>query len=660
MPRPPSKPFTFWSDGLDVSWTVPKTRAALLEHEDGYFQSSSMMVDAMGRDDRIRAVLNTRVSGLLGLPRTMVPASEDSEAMALAELIDERFDEWAPSDALAELLGWYHMIGIGFAQIIWTFKEREWHPRLQIWHPQHLRWDPEFRVFMLNTKQGEIQIDLESGQWLMLARGQRPWMSANVRALAVLWLTRQWCWRDHNRFNERHGLPFVAGLMPANAAEKDKDAFFNGLRGLTSNTYMTLPQGVAGADQSFDVKLVEAKDGAYETFGDLKSSADTAIAVLFLGQNLTTEVAGGSFAAAQVHERVRMDLTEGDEKELSALADTLIEFWARFNLGSGAQVPTARWETAPPEDVKTTAETLRTLGEAFEKLSGQGIRITDDSRAELFNKVGVRVEDGEPDRGEPADAEPPAESIPDDVDDEDRDELSSVARETVRVRPTLRLQSGDNPDDDRGFTEGQMYVDRVVEDAQRSIAPQLQRQLAALTSSAQAADSYVEARELVERQYAQDDTEETRIGETLAAVAILAVLAGRVAVKKDAVLMTVPARIARVDTAVDALATKAGIDLEELTELFTHSDRIGHIRGVTIRAQAAQAAIDKLGAAEIAGLDLRDAQAGLLESLERTYGPQGTRGTIATVNLGQQEYNRGRWEGLAAEGGSPFSYMIRS
>lgn len=403
-----------WSEGLQPSWTIAGARAALTDHELGQFAASARLTTAMGRDDRLTAVLGVRISGLLGLPRTMVPGDDDDAAKALAEEVDEKFDTWAPNDALAEMLGWYHMAGLAIAQVIWEVRDKEWIPRLEVWDLQWFWWDPELRIFWVITRQGTIPLDLSSGQWLMLSKGGRPWLNGAIRSLTAPWLGRQFAWRDWNRFNERHGLPIILLKYPFAADGEEKDEFFDDAKVLSSNTTLGLPQNVTGADTpgaSFDAELLEAKDQAFATFGELLVAANIAIAVRLLGQNLTTEVGGGSFAAAKTHDRVRLDLTQGDERELSQFAGKLIGLYIRFNGRSAAQ-PTASWETDPPEDVNLTAQAIKTLGEAIGELAKNGLELTDESEAELFNRTGVELQDIVPTEDQPPEIERPVGTAP--------------------------------------------------------------------------------------------------------------------------------------------------------------------------------------------------------------------------------------------------------
>jgi len=646
-------PYVPWSEGIQPNWTVQQAREALTGHELGQFLASSLMIDAMGRDDRITAVLATRISGLLGLPRVVSPGGDSDADQELADAVSDRIDTWAPNDTLAELLHWYHMSGFALAQVIWDFEDKEWVPRLQVWNPQWIWWNESQRVYYATTRQGMIQLDLESGQWLMLTKGQRPWMAGAVRSLTIPWLSRQFAWRDFNRYNERHGLPIVKGMVPASSEAEDKDTFFKNLRTLASSTTVTLPQNVDGGGANYDLELLEAKDGSYETFPRMFDIANTAIAVRLLGQNLSTEVKGGSFAAAKVQERVRMDLTAADEAELSQFFDLLIALWAKFNNTGGAALPVARWTTEAPDDALTTADTLLRIGEAITVLRDAGLSLTEESSAELFGGIGVQVEhhasvSKTPDAEEGFRVRAPGADTGQ-GDDESGDTVKADARARVR------LATGDDPDDDRGFVNGQLFMDSVGDDALNAMEEPLARQLRQITRAPRGAHTYAEAHRDIVDAYAEPSEDESRIEEILAALAALGLLIGRASTDRTATFTDVPSRIAQADQAIDILAGRTGISADDLTEVFVSSDRMGRIRAQTIRAQVAQAASESLRAAATAGDDIADAIEALQSALDPTYGANGSRADVVVRVEAQQVYNAGRWEGLAGKAGAPFS-----
>src|SRR5690606_14363612 len=115
---------------------------------------------------------------------------------------------------------------------------------------------------------------------------------------------------------------------PGMPADADKQAFLSDLQAMANSASIVLPDG-------WNVELLEAKVGSGEVFAKLIEWANKAIAVAVLGQNLTTDVEGGSHAAAQVHENVRQDLIDSDAETLSTTArEQVLVWWAEFNFAA--------------------------------------------------------------------------------------------------------------------------------------------------------------------------------------------------------------------------------------------------------------------------------------------------------------------------------------
>ena len=64
--RPPRTVYTQMPVEPYSSWTVARVRDTLSEHEDGSFGNSAILIDWMGRDERIAGDLETRTSALIG------------------------------------------------------------------------------------------------------------------------------------------------------------------------------------------------------------------------------------------------------------------------------------------------------------------------------------------------------------------------------------------------------------------------------------------------------------------------------------------------------------------------------------------------------------------------------------------------------------------
>jgi len=66
-----------WTVDVKPTWTVAQVRTALQDHEWGTFTESAKLWSAMGRDDRLTSVLDTRIDGVIGSSCRLVPEDED-------------------------------------------------------------------------------------------------------------------------------------------------------------------------------------------------------------------------------------------------------------------------------------------------------------------------------------------------------------------------------------------------------------------------------------------------------------------------------------------------------------------------------------------------------------------------------------------------------
>jgi phage gp29-like protein len=404
--------YTPWTPGISVGWTVPGVRSALSDHEQGLFNRSAMLCDAMSRDDRLSATLDVRIAGVLGLPFEMQPADEGSDepsetAKKLAEQLGADWFDVCPEAELAALLRWYYMLGVGVAELVWETGAAAWMPRLRVHHPQYLRFDEITKLYQLSTEEGEITITPGDGKWVVLTDGERGYMRGLVRSLAIPWMVRTFAWRDWARHSERHGMPIMLVKVPYAAQDSDKDGFVDEIRRLATETTIPLPQFTDG--QGFDVNLLEAKANDWEGFERLITACNVSYAVRILGQNLTTEVQGGSYAAATAHERILGDLLCADVQKLTTgLHQQVARPIIAVNSGNVDLTPWPMWNAEPPEDQQAKATVLATLIPALDQAARIG-RVIDTEA--LFEAFSIPVL-AEKDREQPAAPKPDGEPLP--------------------------------------------------------------------------------------------------------------------------------------------------------------------------------------------------------------------------------------------------------
>lgn len=345
---------------------MAQVRRALDAHESGSFYSSAQMVEAMGRDDRISAVLSTRVKGMLGLPFDLHGGSDKAR-----DVMWDRWLEVAPEWALATIERWATMMGFALAEIVWRRDSAdEWIPTIKPWHPMFVRFDHEDRTFKVQTVDGEVPVTPGDGKWILHApSGWRPWMQGSVRSLSIPWLSRTLATRDWNRSNEVHGMPIRGAVVPNDASEEDVNRFWNAVQRLGNETSVKLPQNQE-TGRGFDLKLIESGEDSHASFDKLITSCNVAIAIELLGQNLTTEVQGGSYAAASIHERIRIDYLQADAECLATtLHYQLCRPWAALMFGDPEVAPWPHWDATPVGDHSTEANTLSMLATAIETMN---------------------------------------------------------------------------------------------------------------------------------------------------------------------------------------------------------------------------------------------------------------------------------------------------
>jgi len=435
MPSPREKQrrvYVPWTPGIRPIWSVNSVRSALNAHEVGNFDEAAKLVDAMGRDDRFSAVLNTRLNALMRSDFSLLPNDDGGDRAA--EIADSAKKWWwsgVGEATLSELLRWYLMMGVAIAEIVWERTESEWIPRIKVWNMQWAWAYREERCYYLTTREGNIKVPMDGndGKWIVLGRGDEPWMNGLVRCLAIPWLVRQFAIRDWARYSERHGMPIILADVPSVSSELEKDQFQDDIRVLSTETTIQLPTNVDEDGARFDLRLLEATDQNSDGFKDLVRHVDDSFAITLTGNNLTTQIDAGSLAAAQVGGEVKRERTMGDAQVLGTeLRIQVLEWWFRYNYSSSIDdVPFPHWDVDPPVDLKMNAETLEHLGRAVAQLNAVGLEIDE------IERFGVSK------LSEPA----PLPAIP------EGQEVASMALASGDISPS--------------FVQGQVYVDDMTD-----------------------------------------------------------------------------------------------------------------------------------------------------------------------------------------------------
>jgi phage gp29-like protein len=362
--------------------------AILREHDYGNFRRSAGLVDEILTDDRIAGVFEQRTAALKAAPLVFEPAGERRKQRSYAEEIggkDKQSGMWrsiVSSETIDALMTWGLLLGVAVAQIVWKREPRRWTPTLEVWHPQFLRWDVNQRRFMLQTaNRGEVALPRPDqqprgdGHWFVWCPYgvQYGWTRGLIRSLGLKYVSRSWNETSWDRHVERQGLGIIKGIVPGTQEDPWKKRFQSDLSNIGSEPAILCPQGPDG--KGYDVKVEEFTARTWEGMKERKSTVDIDIAVRVLGQNLTTQVDGGSLAASRTHDLIRLDKAIGDAEIGPALRAQVLTWDAEYNRGDPELACWPTYYVEPPDDDQGEAMALKTLGEALLALQDASPRV---------------------------------------------------------------------------------------------------------------------------------------------------------------------------------------------------------------------------------------------------------------------------------------------
>lgn len=383
------------TDRVQVDWTADRVRMAERLADSGNLRLAADLCESLQTDDRVSVSILLRARGGLGLFAGFERSASRSRDARQAERFLEADEDWytlAPDAELALLDAWAILLGVGLAQLAWpdaTTETGRLVPTLDTWSPRNLRRDHNGRWIVRTADAGDVAIAAGDGQWVLHTPGdaKRPWAIAPWRAVARWWLLIQYARQDLTRYGERAAGILVATPPAPVAGVKVDDAerkvqkrhLAEDLTELGRNGSIVLPAG-------WDADLIQATANTHRVYVDQCALAQAGIAIALRGQNLTTEVKGGSFAAATVHAGVERTLLAADANARAVtLHDQVLVPWARYNLrGGAAAAPWPVWDTTPPEDLAATSQAWNGALEAMGKASALGLEIDEQEVARRF------------------------------------------------------------------------------------------------------------------------------------------------------------------------------------------------------------------------------------------------------------------------------------
>ncbi|NBC17175.1 MAG: DUF935 family protein [Bacteroidetes bacterium] len=493
-----------------TTWTPSLIRNALSGADTGRLSTVADLCEWVMADSRVAADIDTRTSSLLGLDLDFEPALGRTEPVdALQD-----GDWWAlhPESELRKLEAWGIVLGVGFGQLRPPKQPDEltgrFLPQFEAWHPRHFRYDYDRGVWVARTGiRGNEETDVVPGVggWVVHCPygAHRPWAHGLWRGLARWVLLKHYAIDDWGRHSENASRLFLEA--PDKASREQRKELADDIKSAGRQQIIGLPNG-------FKAHLVEASADTRELYQAQTDTADKAITISIRGQNLGTDVEGGSRAAAEVHERMDVQRLRFDAATLRVtLREQSLRPYAELNFGRSDIAPWPEWDVAPPEDLQAKAAVIKTLAEGATHLDKLGVELDWEQVAEQYDVPVAQLRLREPQQRPPQGGQEPA-------DEPASTSAASVARALNQKAP--------------GYVEGQAYADALVDRGVQRGAEHLDGFLDDLGSLIEDIDSLDTARARIVDFFGAQDTPEEH-AEMAERLFMLAQFAGVAAVRQD-------------------------------------------------------------------------------------------------------------------------------
>lgn len=525
------------------TWTGDLIRAAMSQADSGVMRLAVQLCDWLLTDDRVKSCLDSRLDALFGLVPTFDPAGDKRRSNRAVKALEGQEDWWVgwPKAELRKVVQWGILLNVAPFRHHWaTVKDQSGRvqhggrvlPFLRFWPQETLQFDFRKREWSTATEAGtRIPIVPNDGTWgLHCPRGsERPWADGLCWAIARWVLIKALAQQDQTRHGEKASM--VVGTSPEGSTIEQR-------KKLAAEIIESGDEAVVLLAYGYDLKLLEVVANTDAIYGAQIRMADAAIAILFRGGDLTTQVGDkGSRAAAEVQERKGDNAKLKDDAE--GLSDTTngqsLNWWAEFNFGDSGLAPWPSYPVEPEEDKAKRATKDKTAAEGLDLHIKLGFGFDAKKYKDAYDLDYLTTWE------KPEPVVPPALSGGDDKEDPKKGKKlppppappkprskASAAGLSAHLAKLTRFARAAGTS---GQDDGQQYADDLAAEGQLAIADAIGTTIAAIEEELDAATGYEDLLERLRKRYENLDPNE--LVDVVESCMVLGELAGRLSVNLD-------------------------------------------------------------------------------------------------------------------------------
>lgn len=312
------------------------------------------------KDTHLFSQMQTRKLAVTGLDWEVQPFSKDDRDKEIADFVDEQLKSIENFDNV--LIDMLDAIGKGISIMELSWAVEDGHnviDDIEYVHPKKLIWDGTTDEMKVCTKDFPSGIELPENKFVVhryKAKSGHPSRAGVMRVVSWMYLFKNYDIKDWVSFCEVFGMPLRLGKYDASASEDDKRQLMEAIISLGTDAAGIVPSSTM-------IEFIESnKTTSVEIYEKLARYCDEQMSKAILGQTLTSDSGGGSYAQSKTHNDVRHDLTVADAKALAVtIRRDIIRPLVEFNFGEDAELPFFTFDCQEVEDQKETVEIYKTL-----------------------------------------------------------------------------------------------------------------------------------------------------------------------------------------------------------------------------------------------------------------------------------------------------------
>ncbi len=306
------------------------------------------------RDSEVQSALQTRKLAVIGKEWEVIPASDDSEDVKIAEFVEGVLKHCNYDAARQSLLSGF-VLGFKPAEVMWEYSEGD------IWIKE-----------IIGKASRRFVFDLQGRLRLLTLQNMIEGMEVPERKFVVFrnvsdngsyygdGLGRSLYWPVWFRKNgikfwaifcDKFGSPTPVGKYPPGTPKPKQDDLLAAITAIQQESGVIIPENMI-------IELLEAqRAGSIDAYDSFCAYQDKAINKVLLGHSAATESTPGKLGNEQQSVDIRQDYLKADADALCECQNnSLIRWIVDYNFPGVTEYPKVWIRTEPEEDLKPLAE----------------------------------------------------------------------------------------------------------------------------------------------------------------------------------------------------------------------------------------------------------------------------------------------------------------